>query len=100
MAEAVSRFYDGGRVSCLTDSMSFAGSEESLRQRLGGGFQVWIDALAAVAEETGVSPEDACAAGLDVVIRIQGSLVYARATGDSEPFRDILRRLPRIVLSM
>ena len=98
MAREIDDFYTGGQMSCLLDSMSFAGSDDSLRQRTEGAMVAWADAIEALARDAGLEPRIAKERAVDALISVQGSLVYARVTGDAEPFRRHLDSMPDAVL--
>ena len=98
MAREVDRFYTGGKMSCLLDAMSFGGAEESLRRRVETAMLTWKNAIAEIAREVGLSEQQADERAVDAMIRIQGSLVFARATGDTQPFHRTLETLPDLVL--
>ena len=98
MAKEIHRFYHGGQRSCLLDSMSFGGAEESLKKRVEGAMLTWTDAIADLAEEIGLASTAARARAVDAMIRIQGSLVFSRATGETEPFQRTLASLPALVV--
>lgn len=98
MAREIDTFYTGGAMSCLLDSMSFGGSDDSLRQRTEGAMVAWSKAIEQLAREAGLDAETAHNSAVDALIRIQGALVYARVTGDRQPFRRHLEELPEAVL--
>ena len=98
MAREIDDFYTGGQMSCLLDSMSFAGSDDSLRQRTEGAMVAWANAIEALARDAGLEPGIARERAVDALISVQGSLVYARVTGDVEPFRRHLDAMPDTVL--
>ena len=97
MADEVDRFYLGGKMSCLLDSMSFAGSEESLTRRVEGAMSAWTAEIAAVFRAAGLDDDTARESAIEMMIRIQGSLVFARATQNREPFRRALATLPDLL---
>ncbi len=98
MARKLDEFYQGGRQSCLLDALSFAHEESALRDHQRASMEVWVESIAAVLRESGIPPRTAKERAEDAVIRIEGSLVMARATGDHMPFRRTLRNLPQDLL--
>lgn len=98
MARETDAFYTGGKMSCLLDSMSFGGSDESLRGRTEVAMVAWAEAIEELARDAGLAPQLARERAVDALIRIQGSLVYARVTGDTRPFRRHLDEMPTAVL--
>ena len=97
MAEGLQEFYRGGKRSCLLDSLSLGDSTEGVKQHVEGTCGVWIKSMAGVAREAGASAALARRRASEAFVRIQGSLVLARATGDTKPFRQALADLPDLL---
>ncbi len=98
MARKLDEFYQGGRQSCLLDSLSFGDEEGAIRDHQRAAMEAWVDAIATMLRESGLPARTAQERAEDAVIRIEGSLVMARATGDHMPFRRTLRNLPQDLL--
>ncbi len=99
MIKKVDAFYSGGDSPCLLDSLSFGDGGDIFEAHIKGSFSSWIKTLARlVSEATGCSRTKARQRAEDAVIRIQGALVLGRGTGNTEPFRRILRTLPELLL--
>lgn len=96
MARRLDDFYRQGRQSCLLDTLSLE-DMPSLRRLTASAARGWIDAMAEVAQEAGVSRPQARNLSQQAVIRIEGALVLARATGDRRPFQQVLEVLPRLL---
>ncbi len=98
MARKLDEFYEGGKQSCLLDALSFGVEEGGIRDHQRAAMQAWVEAIAIMLRESGLPTRAARERAQDAVIRIQGSLVMARATGDPRPFRRTLRNLPQDLL--
>lgn len=98
MAEALGKFYESGRRSCLLDTLSFGGERDAIQERVEALVEGWIAAMARVVRETGLPARAARERAEDAIARIQGSLVLYRATGDTRPFRRTIDALPCILL--
>ncbi len=98
MARKLDEFYAGGQQSCLLDALSFGVEEGAIRDHQRAAMEAWVDAIATMLRESGLPARTAHERAEDAVIRIEGSLVMARATGDSTPFRRTLRNLPQDLL--
>ena len=98
MGVEIHEFYLGGRMSCLLDSMSFGGVEAGLKGKIESAIGTWVEHIAVLVREAGIDGEEARWRAIDAIIRVQGSLVFARATGDTEPFRRTLATLPDSIL--
>ena len=98
MAKRLNGFYSGGRHSCLLDSLSLgAAGHHGVRAHVQQSFAGWRGALAAVARSSGLSRADAGRRAEDALVRIQGALVLARATGETKPFARALETLPELL---
>lgn len=94
MARALSQFYGAGQHSCLLDAFSLGGKENELQRHVESSMRAWIDAIARVVREAGVSRQLARRRAEDAVARIQGALVVSRVIGDTAAFKRTLRDLP------
>ena len=97
MAKRLGEFYEDGRCSCLLDTLSVGDGGGELRTHVARSFEVWLGALVAVATESRLPAGLARRRAEEVVLRVQGSLVLARATGDARPFRRVLKELPELL---
>lgn len=98
MIRAVSVFYDGGRLSCLFDTLSLGRPDNPFRLAIATGVNAWIDALAGLARETGATRAVARQRGEHALVTIQGALVVARCLNDPKAFARGLLRLPGMLL--
>lgn len=97
MADRLDEFYHRGGRSCLLNTMSFGGDQGLFHQHIRDAVQVWLGAMAEVAVEAGLGPEMARRRAQEALVRIQGSLVLARAAGNTEPFQHALAELPALL---
>jgi len=98
MARGLRHYYRDGKASCLLDALSFGDGDSPLVRGVRDTFILLQKRLASVAKESGCRPADARRRAQDAVIRIQGSLVLARASGDTSAFRRVLDALPDILV--
>ena len=99
MTKKLDTFYCGGDASCLLDSLSFGDGGDIFQAHIKSAFSSWIKAFTRlVVEATGCYKTRARQRAEDAVIRIQGALVLGRGTGNTEPFRRVLRTLPEVLL--
>jgi len=97
MAKRLRGFYERGQASCLLDTMSLGGEEDPIKRHVAKSFDAWLSALAAVAREAGLTPALARRRAEDALMRFQGGLVMARATGNIKPFERVLGELPDLL---
>lgn len=97
VARCIDGFYEGGRCWCLFDTLSLGTLELSFHPAIKRLFKGWVDAFAAVGIEAGMGKKNARLAAEDALVRIQGTLVYARACGDRGPFKRTVKDLPRLL---
>ncbi|MEN8106676.1 MAG: TetR/AcrR family transcriptional regulator [Pseudomonadota bacterium] len=97
MAKRLDEFYQGGRGSCLLDTLSLGDSNPGLLTGIQASIEAWTDAMAGIAREAGLSSTKARRRAEDSLVQIQGSLVVARITGDPAPFTRTLKALPALL---
>ena len=97
MANRLAGFYDGGRRSCLLDTLSLGEADAVLRPGIGASISAWIGAMAGVAREAGLAEPEAQRRAEEALVRIQGSLVVARTTGDPGFVERTLKSLPALL---
>ncbi|GJL57105.1 MAG: TetR family transcriptional regulator [Nitrospirales bacterium] len=98
MAKELHSFYAGGKHCCLLDSLSFGSDDSDIRQHVQQGMSEWVDKLAKVVREAGVSSKNARQHAQDAISHIQGTLVVARVMKDYGPFERMLSELPTTLL--
>ena len=98
MANELHSFYAGGKNCCLLDSLSFGSDNNEIRGHVQQGMSAWVDELAKVAREAGVSAKIARQHAQDAISQIQGTLVVARVMKDYGPFERMLLELPTVLL--
>jgi AcrR family transcriptional regulator len=90
-------FYRRGTLWCVLDSMTLGGGTDAIRKTIRGAYDAWLNAFAQVAGEAGAPAALARSRAQQALIEIEGALVVARVTGDSEPFLQILKNLPNLL---
>lgn len=98
MARRLGEYYGDGRKSCLLDTLSLGDQKGPFRRHVRHSMMAWIEALEKLALEAGLSVEQAARRAEEAVLRVQGSLVLARATGDTRPFQRVLADLPKLLI--
>ena len=93
----LAEFYEGGRRSCLLDTLSLGDPDAVLRPGIAAGINSWIGAMVGIAREAGLDPSDAQCRAEEALVRIQGSLVAARTTGDAGFLDRTLSSLPDLL---
>jgi TetR/AcrR family transcriptional repressor of lmrAB and yxaGH operons len=96
-AEILRAFYQDGSRSCVTDVLSLPGGSPQRHQYLQTAMESWVEAFTALARESGHAPAAARHAAEDAIIRIEGSLVMARALGSPASFHRVLKQLPDLL---
>jgi TetR/AcrR family transcriptional repressor of lmrAB and yxaGH operons len=97
VAEQLRVFYDDGRKSCLNDVLSLPGTGEKIETCIKVAMQAWMKAFTEIARESGLSAGVARLRAEEAIVRIEGSLVVARALGDFAPFDRTIKLLPELL---
>jgi AcrR family transcriptional regulator len=99
MLDAIDAFYDGGNKACLLERLSASVDAKRFRRPLARVFKTWIDSVAALGVESGLTPAVARARAEELVVRIEGALVVCAGTGDTSVFARTIRDLRASVLA-
>lgn len=99
MIDALEEFYAGGSKPCLLELFAVGEAQSSFGRILGETSVQWQNAMADVLTDAGFDRQTAEDKALDALIRIQGSLIVARAQNDLTPFRHTMSQLPETMLS-
>ena len=98
MIQGIDRFYESGQSPCVLAVMSLGEADTLFHQQLEQSLKKWLDEIAKVVEETGITREEARLRAEDAMMLIQGSLVLVRVTHDTQPFKRAIARIPQILL--
>lgn len=98
-ASQLSTFFNDGNCACILETLSLGECRGTFDTPIKEFFTLWIDALAAAARESGQSPAAARKRAEEVVAQIQGTLILARAMGDTKPFRRVVKNLESTLTS-
>ena len=97
VVEQLRDFYCDGSKPCAINMLSIAGGGEDLKTMLRNVTQAWLKAFTEIARESGMSLSLARLRAEEAIVRIEGSLVVARALGDNAPFQRTLKLLPDLL---
>ena len=100
MSQNLEKFYEQGQTPCLLAVMSLGEADNLFHNKLANSLKKWLDELAQLAKEAGATPTEAKLKAEDAMMLIQGALVVARVSNDSQPFHRAVARLPKILLSI
>jgi TetR/AcrR family transcriptional regulator, lmrAB and yxaGH operons repressor len=98
MAKAIEHFYDFGGKGCLVESLTIGAAGDLFQASISELVKTWIQAIANVAIEAGVSKKIAYERAENVVINVEGSLILARAVGNAASFKRLIRLIPTNVI--
>lgn len=95
MVRRLDEFYSGGRQACLLNMLSSNRiSEGPFTELIKKIFEAWVATVSGVLVDAGVDKKVAQRRAERSMIMLQGSLVYARGTGTTRPFKEFLKTLP------
>jgi AcrR family transcriptional regulator len=94
MVKSLDQFYSGGKQACLLNMLSSSRIHEGpFTKSIRKMFEAWVDALSAVARDAGADPQTARLKAERVIMLLQGSLVFSRGVGSTQPFRRFLKSI-------
>lgn len=97
VAATLRTYYRDGTRPCITDVLSLDGGPQELATAVKVALQAWLKAFTDIAKESGMSLPFARARAEEAIIKIEGSLVLARALGDNAPFLRVIKLLPGLL---
>lgn len=97
VAATLRAYYHDGTRPCITDVLSLDGGPRELAATVRVALRAWLKAFADIAKESGMSLTLARARAEDAIVKIEGSLVVARALGDNAPFLRVIKLLPDLL---
>ncbi len=98
-AAGLSKFYNGGKASCLVDLFTIGEAEAATPGLAKAMAEALLRAFAGAAEEAGHPKKQAKDIAERAVIEIEGALVLSRALRSTRPFQHMLARLPALLLT-
>ncbi|NER24866.1 MAG: TetR/AcrR family transcriptional regulator [Symploca sp. SIO1C2] len=98
MSDSLNRFYNCGQDTCLLSIFTLGECHDLFESHVQRALNTWIDHLAQVLTEGGLSGEQAYQRAEDAVIQIQGALIVTRGLGCTKPFERIVQQLPEQLL--
>ncbi|WP_042304089.1 TetR/AcrR family transcriptional regulator [Paraburkholderia kururiensis] len=93
---ALDQLYLGGRTPCVLGQLATSDIGAVAKQGLLQAFSHWIDAIEALARESGMSPVRARHFAEDWVARLQGALILQAASGDVGPYKRAMAALTEL----
>lgn len=93
IAATLDQMYAGGRVPCVLGRLAASSIGTDAKQGLHLAFTHLIEAIEALARESGMSPVKARHFAEDWVARLQGTLILQAAVGDPGPYRRTINTL-------
>jgi AcrR family transcriptional regulator len=100
MCQQVKRFFNEGQNSCLWAVLALGQTSKDLfHEPIKSALSRWIEAIAAVLEESGLDGLSAKSRAEDAVLRIQGALILARGLDSTTSFQRLMANLPNELLT-
>jgi AcrR family transcriptional regulator len=97
MSFNLKQFYNCGQDACLLALFSLGEPNDLFHEQISQALNAWIDNLAKVLEEGGLSEMTARQRAEDAVMQIQGALVLTRGLDNTALFERVLEQLPRLL---
>jgi len=95
MGDRLVEVYDNGKNPCLFAILLMGSARDVFHDRAKNIFQVWIDAMTKVLEETGLDRKLATEKAQDIAIAIQGALILTQGLDDISIFQRVVKELPQ-----
>ena len=99
MVEGLDAYLDGGHRNCLIGIFSLGTTRNRFGEAMSSEVRAWIEQIADVLIEAGVSRKQARRRARDFLIRIQGAIVISRALGTVKPYRQTIKHASKALLA-
>ncbi len=89
----IDQLYSGGQSACILRTLSMDTGFDLFSNLIHGAFEDWINGFSKLAVDLGIAPNESKRMAEDVVVKIQGSLIVGRGTGNRAIFKRTLKEL-------
>jgi hypothetical protein len=93
--DKINFFYNEGQSACLLNQLS---DVKDCQQIIAHSFKALSQSLQQVAQEAGLNKKLSIERAEQVLVEIQGALVYSQGTQSYSPFKRVLERIPQLLL--
>lgn len=100
IATRLKEFYAGGSKGSLLDTLSIPTGDKELQLALRTIALGWLDSFTLIARGSGCTADAARSKAEEALVRIEGSLVLARVSGETGVFERTLKQLPKLLTSI
>jgi len=90
MLDSARQLYGGGTSPCLVASMMVTADGKPADNKVGTILSDWIAAISSALQQSGIGKAEADARATGALVRIEGALLIARATGRIDVFETAL----------
>lgn len=85
--------YQDGSATCIFRALSMDSGLELFGEQISNGFNTWLQAFQKIGMDLGLSKKQAHKTALDGLVKVQGSLIIAKALGNNKPFLDAIESI-------
>lgn len=93
MLEGINLFYNNGKRSCLIDVFAIGSTRDIFYSQIKNAAIYWKESLVKIIVDEGVDAREALIISEDIIISIQGALIFTRATRDYSSFNRTLEKI-------
>lgn len=98
MNRNVDAFYQQGQRDCMLALLSIGEAHELFQGQVQQALNLWIDSLATVLVDAGITPVTARQRAEDGIAQIQGAIVLTRGLNSTTTFERVLQQIPETLL--
>ncbi|MBW4661179.1 MAG: TetR/AcrR family transcriptional regulator [Drouetiella hepatica Uher 2000/2452] len=98
MNQNIDAFYQHGQRDCLLALLSIGEAHELFQGQVQQALKLWIDGLATLLINTGITPATAHQRAEDAIVQIQGAIVLTRGLNNTATFERVLKQIPEFLL--
>lgn len=98
MNQNIDALYQHGQQDCLLALLSIGEAHDLFQGGVQQAFNLWIDSLATVLVDAGITPTTARQRAEEVIAQIQEAIVLTRGLNNTATFERILKQIPEALL--
>ncbi len=89
----INSLYNCGEATCIIRALSIGSGLEMFQEQLEDNTKIWLEVFKDLGQDFGFSKEKASDLALQVLVKIQGSLIVSKTLNSNTPFEKALREI-------
>ncbi|NIJ44930.1 AcrR family transcriptional regulator [Wenyingzhuangia heitensis] len=96
---SINELYACGLESCIVGALTLGGGISLFTNELKTGIESWLDCFSKIGTDFGYDKEESNQKAIQVLVKIQGSLIVSKACGSTHPFNESIKEIKELYIS-